>query len=280
MSYDFSLWKWKEHTMSPILCDLLLSEDIPVPEVEVLPTNILRKEIESAFHAFKNPDVEPPFELDINEYCISVNAPYSSCHEILSWFHEFAQRYQLFLYNPQEVSVSDEEYEAAYQTYQEIRTSQMKALAREEHRLEHPQLTRQAQHGDAKACVTLGNAYYFGEGGEQDYQKAFAYYQQAAELGEPDGYFNLASCYRKGEGVEQNISKAIELYETILDADPFFVPYELGEIYQSGEGGIVDLQKAIACYTISHKAGNPEAKKRLRELGVIPSQYPGKERVH
>jgi TPR repeat protein len=164
------------------------------------------------------------------------------------------------------MSVSEQEYEIEYQKYQDIRASHFQPLEQEVERSEIPALEMAAQHGNAKACVKLGNYYYFGEIVTQDYQKAYAYYQRAAELGESDGYFNLASCYRKGEGAEQNILKAIELYEKILDEDPFFVPYELGEIYQNGEGVDVNRDKAIQFYTISQKAGNPAAGKKLQEL--------------
>jgi len=62
------------------------------------------------------------------------------------------------------------------------------------------------------AMALLGNFYCFGEGVEQDYDKAFDYYQKAAMLGMTDAMKYLASMYVKGVGVEQDYKTAIEWY--------------------------------------------------------------------
>jgi hypothetical protein len=49
MGYDISLWKWKKRKISPMLCDLLLSEDIPVSEVEKLNKDLLEVRLNHFF---------------------------------------------------------------------------------------------------------------------------------------------------------------------------------------------------------------------------------------
>ena len=74
-----------------------------------------------------------------------------------------------------------------------------------------------ADKGNTGAQVRLGAMYARGEGGQQDYQKAKALYEQAAarknrlSLG---ANFSLAELYERGLGVEQDDKKAIALYKS------------------------------------------------------------------
>ena len=70
-----------------------------------------------------------------------------------------------------------------------------------------------AQQGDAKAQFSLGNGYYFGEGVEQDYAKAVAWFDKAAQQGLAEAQYNLGICYDKGWGVAQNHAEAAAWYE-------------------------------------------------------------------
>jgi TPR repeat protein len=59
----------------------------------------------------------------------------------------------------------------------------------------------------------LGVMYDNGLGVEQSYEKAFEYYEQAAQLGHAQAQYNLGCCYANGEGVEQNMAAAKEWVE-------------------------------------------------------------------
>ena len=72
--------------------------------------------------------------------------------------------------------------------------------------------TKAAEQGDAAAQFNLGICYDFGEGVEQDMQKAVEWYTKAAEQGNAKAQFNLGGCYKDGEGVEQDKQKAVEWY--------------------------------------------------------------------
>ena len=281
MSYDFSLWKWREPNVSPALCDLILcgedlpflilskqlsDEEIPVPDLQPLDVELLRAEIDSSFPGRDEPDANPAFSYEITDYYIAVNATFSSANQVASWFVEFATNHKLFLYDCQQAEPHDEMFDKYSRKVEKVMAELSRRLEEEDQDSGYLKLIERAEAGDARACVKLGTNYHFGETVRQDYKAAFGYYKKAADLGEPDGFFNLAACYRRGEGVEKDLQMAIELYEEILDKDPWFAGYELGAIYQYGEGVEVNLAKARQYYSVSEQAGNTEAKKKLKEL--------------
>lgn len=49
--------------------------------------------------------------------------------------------------------------------------------------------------------------YYKGTGVQQDYSKAFEWYQKAASQGDAKSQYNLGMMYKKGEGVSQDDQK-------------------------------------------------------------------------
>ncbi|EXX50137.1 hypothetical protein RirG_273700 [Rhizophagus irregularis DAOM 197198w] len=50
--------------------------------------------------------------------------------------------------------------------------------------------------------------YENGEGIEKNLEKAFHWYQKAAENGNENAMNNLAICYESGEGIEKDLKKA------------------------------------------------------------------------
>src|ERR1700752_910776 len=52
-----------------------------------------------------------------------------------------------------------------------------------------------------------------GEGTEKNLEKAFYWYQKAAENGDIDAQYNLALLYKNGEGTEENLEKAFYWYQ-------------------------------------------------------------------
>jgi TPR repeat protein len=54
--------------------------------------------------------------------------------------------------------------------------------------------------------------YKTGRGVESVPREAFALYERAAALGEPDAFFNLALMYESGSGVKQDVDRAFKLY--------------------------------------------------------------------
>jgi TPR repeat protein len=59
----------------------------------------------------------------------------------------------------------------------------------------------------------LGFLYEKGQGVPQDYAKAAAWYEKAAEQGYAGAQCNLSSLYENGRGVLQDYTKAAEWFE-------------------------------------------------------------------
>ena len=68
-----------------------------------------------------------------------------------------------------------------------------------------------AEAGDPKAQVNLGNAYYYGDGIPQNLGESARWYGKAAEQGNAEGQFNLEYAYYaylQGKGVAQDDGEA------------------------------------------------------------------------
>ena len=72
-----------------------------------------------------------------------------------------------------------------------------------------PELQKLAHAGDPAAENALGNRDLRGQGVQQDWKIAAAWYRKAALAGNARGAFNLAFAYNFGEGVPQNTHKAV-----------------------------------------------------------------------
>lgn len=66
--------------------------------------------------------------------------------------------------------------------------------------------------GDAEALVNLAFMHYCGLHVEQDHEKAFDYYLQAAQKNNVTAQFSLGTMYENGEGIPSNLSEAYFWY--------------------------------------------------------------------
>lgn len=66
---------------------------------------------------------------------------------------------------------------------------------------------------DAYEC--LGYIWYYGRTGERDYEKAFRYFQKAADGGDPIAAYKLADMYKNGYFVEKDYEKYKEIIERL-----------------------------------------------------------------
>ncbi|POG60501.1 kinase-like domain-containing protein [Rhizophagus irregularis DAOM 181602=DAOM 197198] len=65
----------------------------------------------------------------------------------------------------------------------------------------------------------LAICYKNGEGTEENLEKAFYWYQKAAESGDEKAMFNLAACYRHEEGTEKNLDEAFYWYQNVAESN-------------------------------------------------------------
>lgn len=109
-----------------------------------------------------------------------------------------------------------------------------------------------AEQGNGLACYILGRSYDSGENGaEQNFQKAMEWYGKGQELGDARCIYGVGACYHFGDGVEQDQNKAkklfIQAYNPLLeliekDKDnpkkQAFSKFCLGAYYYFGFGNI------------------------------------------
>ena len=80
---------------------------------------------------------------------------------------------------------------------------------------------RKAEKGDKFAYYILGRSYDSEENGaEQSFEKAMYWYEKGKKLGDPRCAYGVGACYYFGDGVEQDKEKAkqihMEAYEPLL----------------------------------------------------------------
>lgn len=109
----------------------------------------------------------------------------------------------------------------------------------------------------------LGNKYYFAEGADQDYYKAFQFFKIAADQGHVSAQFNLGIMYKNGEGIQQDDKKAFESYLKAAENGHAGAQNNLGIMYKNGEGVAQDSIKAVEWYTKSAENGNENGQYNL-----------------
>ena len=72
-----------------------------------------------------------------------------------------------------------------------------------------------AEYGHAGAALSLGYIYYYGRTGAPNYEKAFYYYQSAADRGSLTGAYKVADMVRNGYYVEKDPARYREIIESL-----------------------------------------------------------------
>jgi len=96
-------------------------------------------------------------------------------------------------------------------------------------------LKRSAEQGNAESQYELGLMYDLGKDVDQDYHKAFEWYEKSAQQGLASSQSKLGSMYRYGKGVEVNHAKATEWYWKAYEQGNQEAHYQLGTIYISNK---------------------------------------------
>ncbi|POG73411.1 hypothetical protein GLOIN_2v1856072, partial [Rhizophagus irregularis DAOM 181602=DAOM 197198] len=98
------------------------------------------------------------------------------------------------------------------------------------------------------AMCNLAACYYNGQGIEKDLEKSFHWYQKAAENDYNSAMFNIALCYKNAKGTEKNLEKAFHWYQKAAEKDHVTAMYNLAICYDNGEGTEQNLEKAFHWY--------------------------------
>lgn len=121
-----------------------------------------------------------------------------------------------------------------------------------------------ASMGNDECIQILGHLYFEGEELPQNYARAYELLNSSWEKGTLRELCQLAYLCRNGYGCEKDEKRAAELYrkaaETEKNADAY---YELGSLYEKGTQIQRDLEQAVDYYRQAALLGNDSARRRL-----------------
>ena len=103
-----------------------------------------------------------------------------------------------------------------------------------------------------------------GKGVAKDYDKAFAWYQKAAELsGNAAAECSLGMCYQYGYGTKMDYEKARRFYELSAKQGLGLAYYRMGLLYEQGLGVAKDIRIAKQYFGEALHRGCREAALKL-----------------
>lgn len=102
--------------------------------------------------------------------------------------------------------------------------------------------------GRSSGCLRFGLAYYFADGVEQDFDKAFEFFEKACNFGNGRGCAMLGAMYNEGVGIEQNYFESVKYYKKACGLDIGAGCSNLGVAYELGEGVKLHKSKAAKYY--------------------------------
>ena len=81
----------------------------------------------------------------------------------------------------------------------------------------------------------IGKMFCYGRGTEQDYEKAFEWFQRSAKQKNKFAQFSLANLYYYGSGVEKDLSQAFLWYQRSSSQGQPYAAYSIAQMYRYGE---------------------------------------------
>jgi TPR repeat protein len=130
-----------------------------------------------------------------------------------------------------------------------------------------------ADQGFANAQGNLGVMYHYGKGVQQDFKQAVALYQKAAGQGMAQAQYNLGKMYRQGQGVQQDFKQAAALYRKAADQGMTHAQSSLGVMYKEGQGVQQDNTQAAAWFQKAADQGDTRAYLMLAVLCEMAGDY-------
>jgi uncharacterized protein len=118
---------------------------------------------------------------------------------------------------------------------------------------------RRLRRAAGEAMLSLGYAYFHGEGVRRDRALGIKWYRAAARKGEASAMYNLGHIYRRGEGVPARWSRAINWYEKAAAKDHVGAISWLTSIFDGFEGLPEDAHRAVRWLKRAARLGDSEA---------------------
>ena len=119
------------------------------------------------------------------------------------------------------------------------------------------------EHEFESGYLLLADKYYEGNGAEQNYVKAFEYYNLAAKQNSARAKNDLGWMYEKGQGVEQDDQLAVEWYRKSAEQGYAKGQRHLGWMYEYGRGVEQDYNLATKWYRKSAEQGDARGQSYL-----------------
>jgi uncharacterized protein len=127
-----------------------------------------------------------------------------------------------------------------------------------------------AENGSVQAMLNLGSLYERGKYVRKNYNKAFHWFQMAADMGNAVGQLQLGACYHYGLGTTPDLRKAAMNYRLSAGQTNFVAMKSLGYMLMNGYGVEKDPQEAKYWFTrAANEGNNPRA---MYNLGILCSQ--------
>lgn len=123
-----------------------------------------------------------------------------------------------------------------------------------------------AERGNAYGMARLAWMYAKGRGVDKDSDKAWQLSEQAAHYNNAFGLSVMGYLYEKGEGAFRDYEMAHDLYSQGAAQNSGFAMFRLANMYHKGIGVTDDRDEAIKWYRRSAEFGNDKAGKRLNKL--------------
>jgi len=120
-----------------------------------------------------------------------------------------------------------------------------------------------AQGSQAESATDTGVRYLLGRGVPRSDTKAFYYFNQAADQGDPFAQNEVAYMYAAGKGTPRDYTKAFKYYQLAADHGLASAQYNLGVFYLRGLGTQANKELAVKWFRKSASHGFEPAKRML-----------------
>ncbi len=131
-------------------------------------------------------------------------------------FHDLGKMYRNGLIGNENIPKADEYFQKALQGFLELEPTSKRLKPYVQYR--------------------IGKMFALGYGTNQDYTKAFGWFEKSADAGNKFAQYSLGSLYFYGNGVAQNYEKAFEYYKLSADQDNAYACYEVAKMFRDGIG--------------------------------------------
>lgn len=121
-----------------------------------------------------------------------------------------------------------------------------------------------ADQGRVDAMHSIAHSHLYGIAVPRDYDIAFKWFTRAAAGGCPQAMYHLGLCNAEGYGTPRNPKLALRWYKESAGLGDEDAEYRVGLcLERDGDAG-----EAVEWYRLAASHGQPEARERLRELGL------------